>query len=221
MTARHTRRWLVAVLGLGASAATGAGLEWKAHALQARTAPFQAAVELVFDFKNDTARPVTVRGVRTNCDCLDAATDHATYQPGQRGQLKARFTVGDRRGIYRRAITVETDEPGQSATQLTVSIEVPEVVALSQSMLDWRTGSARREKTVILRPVPGQQIELVGAEATNDDFAVTLKTIKRGEIYRLSVTPKSTARAANAAIRVSGHDQAGHTVLVSAYANVK
>ena len=214
-------RPFLAALLFGVCATASSALEWKAQSLQARTVPFQSTVEFLFEFKNDSTHPVTIFSVQTNCDCLDAATDLKIYQPGQSGQLKARFTVGDRLGLYQRSITVETDEPTSPTTHLSVSIEVPEIVSLSQRMLDWRIGSAGKEQTVILRPVPGLAIDFHTAQATNEDFIVHLKTIKTGEVYRLTVKPKSTKRAANAAIRISGRDHAGRDVLVSAYANVK
>lgn len=214
-------RHFFATLLFGVCASASSALEWKSQSLQARTVPFQSTVDIVFEFKNDSTRPVTIFSVQTNCDCLDATTDRKVYQPGQSGQLKARFTVGDRLGLYQRSITIETDEAKSPTTHLGLSIEVPEIVSLSQRMLDWRIGPVGKEQTVIIRPVPGLAIDFHTAQATNEDFIVHLKTIKTGEVYRLTVKPKSTKHAANAAIRISGRDAAGHDVLVSAYANVK
>lgn len=214
-------RPFLATLLFGVCVSASDALEWKAQSLQTRTVPFQSTVDILFEFKNDSSSSVTIYSVQTNCDCLDATTDRKIYQPGQSGQLKARFTVGDRLGLYQRSITVETSEATSPTTHLGVSIEVPEIVSLSQRMLDWRIGSVGKEQTVVLRPVPGLAIDFHTAQATNEDFIVHLKTIKTGEAYRLTVKPKSTKRAANAAIRISGRDSTGRDVLVSAYANVK
>lgn len=214
------RAVVVALLFLGGLPAANA-LEWVSRSRHANTTPFQTSIDFVFEFKNVSTRPVAIQNILTNCECLEANTDQKIYQPGQSGRLVARFTVGDRLGVYQRSITVETDESTAPLSQLRVSIEVPESVALSQRTLNWRKGGAATEQTILLRPVPGLFVDFHTAQATNGDFIVHLKTIKTGEVYRLSVKPKSTKKEANAAIRVSGRNNAGHEVLVSAYANVK
>lgn len=214
-------RLFVFPLGFLGSLSAVFALEWESRTQQISTGPFQSAADIVFSFKNTSAQPVTIRSLQTNCDCLDASTDQKTYQPGQSGRLTARFTVGDRLGVYQRSITVETDETTDATTHLSVSIDVPETVAFSQRTVAWRVGGPAKEQTIFLRPTPGLALDFHTAQATNEDFVVHLKTIKTGELYRLSVKPKSTKKPANAAIRISGRDNAGHEVLVSGYANVK
>ena len=215
------RRVVVVALLLASGLPAANALEWASRSRQANTAPFQTSVDFVFEFKNASTLPVAIRNILTNCECLDASTDQKIYQPGQSGRLLARFTVGDRLGVYQRSITVETDERAAPSTQLSISIEVPESVALSQRTLNWRKGGPEVEQTIFIRPGPGLVVDFHTAQATNDDFIVHLKTIKTGEVYRLSVKPKSTKKEANAAIRISGRDSSGRDVLVSAYANVK
>ncbi len=214
-------RFFLSSLFSFALASSTSALEWKTESLHTRTTPFQSAIDVVFEFRNAAAHAVTIRNVRTNCDCLDATTDQKIYSPGANGRLSARFTVGDRLGLYERTIMVETDEAAGQNVTLKLNIEVPEIVALSQRVLDWKIGSPSRDKTVLIKPRPGLEIDFHSAQATNEDFLVHLKTIKQDEIYLLTIKPKSTKRAANAAIRISGRDNAGHDVLVSAYANVK
>lgn len=203
------------------SVSAACALEWATQTQQISTGPFQTTADIVFDFKNNSAQPVTIRSLQTNCDCLDASTDQKTYQPGQSGRLTARFTVGDRLGVYQRSITVETDEGPDATSHLSLRIDVPETVAFSQRSVTWRVGGPAMEQTIFLRPMPGLALDFHTAQATNADFVVRLKTVKTGELYRLSVKPKSTKKPANAAIRISGRDNAGHDVLVSGYANVK
>ncbi len=204
-----------------AAVASAHALEWKTQTQRVRTAPFQSSIAIVFDFKNTGTTPVAILSIQTNCDCLDAATDREVYAPGEAGHLTARFTVGDRLGLYQRSITILSDDGSRKPTVLAVSIDVPEIAALSQRMLAWKIGSRPVEKTVIIRPTPGLSLDFHTAQPTNEDFIVHLKTIKAGAVYRLSITPRSTKMPANAAIRVSGRDNAGHEVLISAYANVE
>jgi hypothetical protein len=195
-------------------------LDWQADKLTVTTAPFQATQDVVFAFKNNSAKPVALLDLQTNCDCLDATADQKTYAPGAAGTIKARFTIGDRSGLYERIITVVTDE-GTSPVRLLVRIEVPEVADLAPRSVSWPVKADATEKTVEITPATGLEITFSDAQATNDAFTTRLETVEAGKRYRLHLRPKSTADSASAAIRIFGHDKTGHDVVVSAYANVQ
>lgn len=197
-----------------------AALDWQADKLTVTTAPFQSTQDVVFTFKNNSAKPVALLDLQTNCDCLDATADQKTYAPGAAGTIKARFTIGDRSGLYERIITVVTDEPA-SPVRLLVRIEVPEIAEVTPRSVSWAVKAEPVEKIVELTPARGLEITFNDAQATNDAFTTRLETVEAGRRYRLHLTPRSTADSASAAIRVFGRDKTGHDVVVSAYASVQ
>ena len=54
------------------AAITAPALEWKTTHLELRTAPLQKTTETFFEFTNPSDKPVTITGVESSCDCLDA-----------------------------------------------------------------------------------------------------------------------------------------------------
>jgi hypothetical protein len=216
MNTRHLL--LVALAGLGAL--TGRGLQWNTDTLTVATTPFQQTQDVVFEFTNTSAKPVALVDLQTNCDCLDVSADQPTYAPGARGVLKARFTIGDRAGLYERLITVVTDE-SPKPVRLVVRIEVPETATASPRSVQWTVNEPPAAKTVELAPAPGLEINFAEAQATNDAFAARLETLEPGRRYRLHLTPRTTAAPASAAIRVLGREKSGRDVVVSAYASVQ
>lgn len=206
---------LLAVLPLSVAA-----LEWKSEALTVSTLPFQTTQDVSFEFKNNTARPVTLIDLQTNCDCLAATADQKIYAPGASGTIKARFTIGDRLGLYERSITVVTDEAA-SPVRLHVRIVVPEITQLIPRSLTWLLNATAEEKSIELVPSPGLEISFTDAQATNAAFSARLETVVAGKHYRLYLKPRSTADPASAAIRLFGREKSGRPVVVSAYANVE
>ncbi len=212
-------------LGFGLLALLGAvapsrALDWRATTLTVTTAPFQSTQDAVFEFKNTSDKPVAIRDIETSCDCLDATSDLKVYPPGASGVIKAKFTVGDRIGLYERTVSVVTDEPGDPV-RLLLKIEVPPTALLEPRSVAWRINEAVAEKSIDLTPAAGLEITFDRAEATSDAFAVRLVTVEAGRHYLLYLKPRETTKAANAAVRIYGREKSGHEVLVSAYADVQ
>ena len=213
-------RLLLAALCALAATQTGATFEWKADTLTIATVPFQKTHDVVFEFKNNNPKPVTLVDLQTNCDCLDVSADQTVYAPGASGTIKARFTVGGRSGRHERLILVVTDEAPEGE-RLLVRIEVPETAEFTPRSVGWKLNEAADEKHLDLAPAPGLEIDFAGAQATNDVFGTRLETLETGRRYRLHLKPRSTALPASAVIRVSGREKTGHDVVVSAYAIIQ
>lgn len=195
-------------------------LEWQVHEAKLAPGPLQRTADARFTFRNTGVAPVTIRSVQTNCDCLNAATDKLVYAPGESGQLTARFTTGDREGLYERAITVvASDSPAPQ--RLTVMIDVPRAAVVAPVNLLWPIGSAAESKSVDVRVADGIEITFSATYATNAAFSSKLETVTPGRRYRVLITPAATSAEANAAIRIEGRASTGENIVVSAYANVR
>lgn len=200
--------------------ASAHALEWRTQHLALKIAPLQKTAEAFFEFTNSGSRPVTITGVDSSCDCLDATASAKVVAPGATGRINAKFTVGDRYGIYRRTIIVSTDEGGQPAA-LTVELDVPEAATLSPRSLEWKLGAEAAEQTVEIDVTEGIMLEISEVKGTSDTFVTHLETIESGRRYRLHVTPQSTKAASSAAFRIYAKSGNGQNLVLSAYGNVR
>jgi hypothetical protein len=214
-----TRRILLGLAVVQAFAVSGIALDWKTTTITLTLAPFQTEQNTVFEFTNRTEVPVTIRELETSCSCLVASSDSKIYPPGASGKITARFTIGDRVGLYERLITVDTDE-SSSPTRLSLRVEVPATATASPRSVTWTLNEEIIEKTVDLIPVAGFEIIFSDPQTTSDDFTVRLESIESGKSYRLHIKPNSTAQRTSAAVRISGREKSGHDVVISAYASV-
>jgi hypothetical protein len=208
------------LVGLHFLAVSAPALEWKTTTVTVATVPFQATLDAVFEFKNTGRQPVTIRDLETNCGCLEAVADQKVYAPGAAGLIKAKFTVGDRMGLYVRTITVLTDEPGDPV-RLSLEINVPSLAELRPRSVSWQVNEPAGEKSVEVIAAPGLDVVFADAQSTNDVFAARLEIVEPGRHYRLHLKPRETSQPASAAIRLYGREKSGHEVIVSAYVSVQ
>ena len=197
-----------------------AALDWQQRTLDAHAEPFQKTVTLAFEFKNGGTRPVHILDLKTSCSCLSAASEKSSYAPGETGKIHAEFSTTETPGLYERQINVLTDE-SESPQQLIVRIEIPELAILTPRSLDWRLNENVEEKSVELRANGTLRIDFTESIPSNDSFVARLEPVEPGRVYRLVIRPHRTTAVANAAVRIHGHDSAGHEILISAYANVR
>lgn len=215
-----TRLPFTFALTLALAALPAFALEWKTTHLELRTAPLQKTTETFFEFTNSSDKTVTITDVESSCDCLDATASAKVIAPGASGRIHAKFTVGDRFGLYQRTIFVSTDE-SKVPVALTVQLDVPEFATVTPRSVEWKLGAPAAEQTVEIAVADGLELTFSTVQATSDAFAARLEIVEAGRRYRLHITPKSTQEAANAAFRLYGRTPAGQNLVLSAYGNVR
>lgn len=202
-----------------AFASSASGLEWKNESLNVTTAPFQQEISVNFQFSNHSAKAVTIRDIETSCSCVRADADRKVYDPGSSGTITAKFTVGDRGGLYERIVTVITDE-NESPARLILKVEVPDVAVVVPRSVSWQLGEDATERIVEVKSLEGLEIVFSKVESTSNGFLARLETVEPGRLYRLHIKPDGTNHTDSAAMRIYGREKSGHDVLLSAYASI-
>ncbi|MDQ5978113.1 MAG: hypothetical protein QG602_1085 [Verrucomicrobiota bacterium] len=200
--------------------APGLALEWKVQHLSLKAVPLQKTAEAFFEFTNPSDRPVTITGVDSSCDCLEATPSAKVIAPGASGRIHAKFTLADRYGQLRRTILVSTNESANPFA-LTVQLDVPEAASLTPRSLEWKLGGDAIEQSVEIAISPGVSLTVSEVKGTSDAFTARLETVNAGQLYRLHITPRSTQAAASAAFRLYAKAGDGQNLVFSAYGNVR
>ncbi len=198
---------------------SGFALDWKTETLNITTAPFQQEISANFDFSNHSTKPVTIGEIETSCSCVRADSDRKIYKPGSSGTITAKFTVGDRGGLYERILTVITDE-NDTPERLMLRVDVPDVASVAPRSVSWQLAGDSAEKIVEVKSLESLVIIFSKAESTSNAFSTRLETIEPGRLYRLHIKPDATNHVDSAAIRIYGREKSGHDVLLSAYASI-
>lgn len=94
-----------------------------------------------------------------------------------------------------KTIAAETDD-GEEVT-LRMQFRVPQAMQLSARSLVWKRGAAPTPKVLSITLPKGSPItHIADAALSGEDFDYTPKVVKRGKEYSVTITPRSTAKAA-------------------------
>ncbi len=198
---------------------THAALKWERLRADLAATPKDKSVETVFAFQNDGATTVTIEAVKSSCGCTIATLEKKVYAPGEKGELRARFDIGQRRGPQAKTISVKIQNELVPVT-LTLAVALAEPMKLKPALVLWEKGESAKPKTIALAALPGQPIRSVKVTSSDPRMRATVETIKEGESYAISVTPGSTDAAGFATLTIDA-ELAGTTQTLRAYAQIK
>lgn len=187
--------WLI--MGLAAHPALGgSALVFEETDIQLEAGLLDEGVEAVFHFENTGEEPVRIARIRSSCGCTVPTLAKRLYEPGESGEIRAKFTFGGRSGEQRKAVQVYTDEARAEPIRLSLSTEIPEWAEREPPLLLWRTGEERRAKTARIRlhesgnvsvrlfegsPVAPFEVERVAKEGSVVTYAITPPPVEEAE----------------------------------------
>lgn len=192
----HRRSAFASFLLLAAVAAAPsvahAAIEWTSKQVTIAPQLFATDAEAVFTFKNTGATPVTIVNTTASCSCTVPALLKRVYAPGESGELKASYHIGERTGEQHSSITVQTDTPGEGFIKLDLVLQIPEPVALSPRVVSWNVGDAPTPQRfhVKFHPATGWKPTEVATDAVG--WKCELKPGEAENEYWVEVTPPQT-----------------------------
>jgi len=183
---------LLPLFFIGVSLAYGE-LVWENPAQEFQRRPEDKELAVNFAFKNAGTQPVTITKINSSCGCTTAELPKKTCQPGEGGNLTAKFTFGGRRGAQSKSIAVTTDD--QKTVQLSFQcLILDDPVALMPPLVGWRVGEAAEAKPVDVTIAPNPRVNITAVASTNPRIAASLSTVRPGEKYSVSIKPADTTR---------------------------
>ncbi|MGB8166405.1 MAG: DUF1573 domain-containing protein [Chthoniobacteraceae bacterium] len=177
-----------------------AQLQWEKPWQEFHRPPEDDYLETKFNFRNAGTSPVTIKSVKTSCGCTTAHLEKKTFSPGEKGEIVTRFTFGQRTGGHRKLITVTTADGARQELNLVVFIHP--ALTVSPALVFWKVGQPAEAQMVHLAAEPGTTVRVKSVTSSNPRLSATLKAIKAGEHYALSVKPADTTQRESAELTV-------------------
>jgi hypothetical protein len=168
----------------GAVRSLRAELTWAQKTIELSPDAKAAVLEARFRFTNTGDKPVDLRQVQTGCGCTTVTIEQRHYEPGQTGEIVARFTAGDRRGLQKNLIMVSTsDRP--VPTFLTLIAHLPEVVRIEPGFVSWQQGEPAAAKVISLaRGDNAAGLGALSVESSIPAMRTELQTVSEGNRYQ-------------------------------------
>ena len=178
-----------------------AGLEWKTTDIALKTDIGQEQAVAVFPFRNAGDKPVRIIALDPSCSCMAAEPGKELYAPGESGEIRVELALAGYVGHLRRSVAVETDDPDHRFAELTLTVDIPEPVALTPRFLFWQVGDRPEEKSLEIVVAEPAKTTISGIECDNPRFSARLSSGPAGH-YRVLVRPADARQPADAAIHV-------------------
>lgn len=190
-----------ALLLLALSATSRAELQWIKPIQQFQVTPEQKSVEAHFAFKNTGPTAVTIKSLTPSCGCTTAHLEKKTYQPGEQGEVVAKYSFPFQKGALRKTISVTTDDQPKVPVILDIRVLVNEPFDIKPALVYWRTGEPAEARSVQLL-ANGFPVHVKSVTSSNPRLAAALQIIKPGAEYVVSVKPMDTAQKESGEISV-------------------
>jgi hypothetical protein len=201
--------------GLIAGARAADALSWDRQAVDVTAEPNTTVVKHAFVFTNTGDQAVTIESVKTSCGCTTAKLEKKVYEPGESGTIEAEMTVdveGNGEPI-RKTIYVIAKGAERTNYALTYGVTVPRYLEVTNDVLAWDQDAPATAQVVTVKVVYEQPIRITQATADKAGFTTKLEEVEKGRLYRLTVTPKSTADKAVVQIALQTDFPAGNPMV--------
>jgi hypothetical protein len=192
----------LSVLTLWIAATAQAALVWEKTTLELNPALGAPNAVGVFKYENKGNTPIHFKSApRTSCGCTVAALQKNEVAPGEKGEITATFNIGDRTGVQMKTITVETDDPQNPTTVLTLKANIAQLLELQPAFVFWQAGEEAKPKTILAKAGNGVTLKNIEVSSSSGDFTAKVEPGPAGQ-FKINVQPKDTAKPLNATLTV-------------------
>lgn len=213
------RRYFAALCALLVGSIAQGSIQWETTRQTLRPKRGEATVRTAFRFINRGA-PVRVRHISTSCGCTEAKLDDRELGSGEAGELVVVFRIESQRGVLRKYIRVETDDPSRRVEELMLVVEIPETVWVAPRFVWWEGRGERVGRSFWVDAVGDVRIKSVRATATKSEWRVGVKAERDGLRYRVDLRPPDNAPDGSTVVAISVGLKDGDTISLPVFARV-
>src|SRR5438046_10099581 len=135
-----------------------------------------------FKYQNTGSQPVRFKSVHASCGCTSAQSQKEEVPHGEKGEITATFKIGDRTGTQVKTVTVDTDDPVNATTVLTLKAVIPQELEINPSFVFWGQGEAPKPKSIVVRAGKDFSVKQLKVTSSSPDFESQVAQPGEGEI---------------------------------------
>jgi len=139
--------------------------------------------------------------VKASCGCTATQTQKEVVNPGEKGEITATFTIGDRTGQQVKTVTVQTDDPTQPTTMLTLKANIASALEIKPTFVYWTSGEDPKPKKISLKAAKEFPAKDITIKSNSQNFVSKVVPGKPGE-WTIEVTPKDTSHPMGTALLI-------------------
>jgi len=211
---------LLGALLLCISTVAQAQLAWEKTEIELNPAPGSDSAVATFKYENKGTTPINIKAVRTSCGCTTAALKKNDVAPGEKGEIVATLKTGDRTGQQVKTVTVDTDDPKNLQTVLTLKANIAQLLELQPAFVFWQANEDPKPKTIMAKAGKGVTIKSLEVTSSTPDFTTKVEPGSTAGEFKIVVQPKETGHQATANLTIKPDKGAGEGKVFNASARV-
>lgn len=192
---------LLAVAFFGGAA--NAQVKWERKDVAITASPADKEAVAHFAFKNVGSTEFRIASVTTSCGCTTATWNKKAYVPQEEGEVLVTFKIGDRTGLQRKTILVESNDPQSPRTVFSMKVTIPVLADVKPLLLFWRAGEPLSAKGIAVRIAGGFPVTALTVVSTNPHVNAKVAAAQDKREFRISVTPDGTTHPVNAVLKIT------------------
>jgi len=170
-----------------------AELKWEQTSVELHPAPADKEAVGHFKYQNTGSQPVRFKSVHTSCGCTAAQSQKDEVPPGEKGEITATFKIGDRTGTQVKSVTVQTDDPVNATTVLTLKAVIPQQLEINPTFVFWGQGEALKPKSIVVRASKDFPVRQLKVTSSSPDFQTKVEETGNGQ-FKIDIQPSDTSR---------------------------
>ena len=182
-----------------------AGLKWDQTAIELHPTVTDKQAIGHFKYENTGDKPVKFKSVKTSCGCTAAQTQKEEVPAGEKGEITATFNIGERTGTQVKTVTVETDDPANVTTVLTLKAVIPQQLEITPTFVFWGQGEAPKPKTIVVRAAKDFPVKHLKVTSSSPDFRAKVEETGNGQ-FKIDVQPQETNRQIASTLTIQPED---------------
>jgi len=182
-----------------------AELKWEQTMIELHPATADKQAIGHFKYQNTSDKPVRFKSVHSSCGCTAAQSQKEEVPPGEKGEITATFNIGERTGTQVKTVTVDTDEPTNSRTVLTLKAVIPQLLEINPTFVFWQQGEAANPKTIDVRANKDFPVKHLKVTSSSPDFQAKVQEAGKGD-FKIDIQPQDTKRPIATTLTIQPED---------------
>ena len=182
-----------------------AGLKWDQTSIELHPTATDKQAIGHFKYQNTGDKPVKFKSVRTSCGCTAAQTQKEEVPAGEKGEITATFNIGERTGTQVKTVTVETDDPANVTTVLTLKAVIPQQLEITPTFVFWGQGEEPKPKTIVVRAAKDFPVKHLKVTSSSPDFQAKVEETGNGQ-FKINVQPQETNKQIASTLTIQPED---------------
>ena len=182
-----------------------AGLKWEQTAIELHPTAADKQAIGHFKYQNTGDKPVKFKSVKTSCGCTAAQSQKEEVPAGEKGEITATFNIGERTGTQVKTVTVETDDPANVTTVLTLKAVIPQQLEITPTFVFWGKGEEPKPKTIVVRAAKDFPVKHLKVTSSSPDFQAKVEETGKGQ-FKINVQPQETNKQTASTLTIQPED---------------